>query len=74
LRADKLIAYEELKDDIDTLLRQLPEKRRIIFCMNRFDGLSYKEIAEILSISIHTVQNQMVAAVKFLIDQQPRYK
>ena len=74
LCADKLIAYEELKDDIDTLLRQLPEKRRIIFSMNRFDGLSYKEIAEILSISIHTVQNQMVAAVKFLIDQQPRYK
>ena len=41
--------------------------------MNRIDGLSYKEIAEILSISIHTVQNQMVAAVKFLINQQLRH-
>lgn len=74
LSADKFITYEELKDDIDTLLQQLPAKRRIIFSMNRFDGLSYKEIAEILSISIHTVQNQMVAAVKFFINQQPRYK
>jgi len=40
--------------------------------MNRIDGLSYKEIAEILSLSIHTVQNQMVAAVKFLTNLQQR--
>ncbi|MGD1043943.1 MAG: RNA polymerase sigma-70 factor [Bacteroidota bacterium] len=66
--------YEELKDDIDALLKQLPEKRQIIFRMNRIDGLSYKEIAEILSISIHTVQNQMVAAVKFLSGHSPRRK
>jgi len=66
--------YEELKDDIDALLRQLPEKRQIIFRMNRIDGLSYKEIAEILSISIHTVQNQMVAAVKFLSGHHPHRK
>jgi RNA polymerase sigma factor (sigma-70 family) len=50
-----------------SLLRQLPEKRQVIFKMNRIDGFSYKEIAEILSISIHTVQNQMIAAVKFII-------
>jgi RNA polymerase sigma-70 factor (ECF subfamily) len=66
--------YEELKDDIDALLRQLPEKRQIIFKMNRIDGLSYKEIAEILSISVHTVQNQMVAAVKFISGHHPRQK
>ena len=65
------MVYEELKDDIDALLRQLPEKRQIIFRMSRMDGLSYKEIAEILSISIHTVQNQMVAAVKFLSGHSP---
>jgi RNA polymerase sigma-70 factor (ECF subfamily) len=74
LKADQLITYEELEDDIDTLLQQLPEKRQIIFRLNRLDGLSYKEIAEIFSISIHTVQNQMVAAVKFLTDQHLRHK
>jgi RNA polymerase sigma-70 factor, ECF subfamily len=66
------VMYEELKNDIDALLRQLPEKRQIIFRMNRMDGLSYKEIAEILSISISTVQNQMVAAVKFISSRNPR--
>ena len=70
--ADTFITYKELKDDIDALLRQLPEKRQVIFRLNRIDGLSYKEIAEILSISIHTVQNQMVAAVKFISNRTPR--
>ena len=56
LDADKSITYEELKNEVGILLRQLPEKRQVIFKMNRIDGLSYKEIAEILSISIHTVQ------------------
>jgi RNA polymerase sigma-70 factor (ECF subfamily) len=73
LNADKFITYEEFQDDIDALLQHLPEKRQIIFRMNRIDGLRYKEIAEILSISIHTVQNQMVAAIKFLTDQHLRY-
>ena len=66
LHADKLVADNELKKNIDILLKQLPERRRIIFIMSRIDGFSYKEISEILSISVNTVQNQMVAAVKFL--------
>jgi RNA polymerase sigma-70 factor, ECF subfamily len=74
LNADRLINDKEFKNDIEALLQQLPEKRQIIFRMNRIDGLSYKEIAEILSISIHTVQNQMVSAVKFLVDQHSRSK
>ncbi|RPI05001.1 MAG: RNA polymerase sigma-70 factor [Ignavibacteriae bacterium] len=71
LHADTLITHEEFNKDVNALLQKLPEKRQLIFRMNRFDGLSYKEIAEILSISVHTVQNQMVAAVKFLADHRP---
>jgi RNA polymerase sigma-70 factor, ECF subfamily len=74
LNADLLINYEELKHEIDILLRQLPKKREIVFRMNRIDGMSYKEIAEILSISVNTVQNQMVKAAKFISDQYPHIK
>ncbi len=74
LGADDFIFYQETKDEIETLLQKLPEKREIIFRMNRLDGLSYKEIAEILSISVNTVQNQMVKAVKFLSEQYPKLK
>jgi RNA polymerase sigma-70 factor (ECF subfamily) len=72
LNADTFMIYEELENDLDTLLQQLPEKRQVIFRMNRIDGLSYKEIAEVLSLSIHTVQNHMVAAVKFISKLHPR--
>jgi RNA polymerase sigma-70 factor (ECF subfamily) len=72
-QADSVVIHKELINNIDTLLRQLPEKRQIIFRLNRIDGLSYKEIAEILSISVHTVQNQMVEAVKFLAKKYPHH-
>ncbi len=72
--ADQLVLQQNLENKIDSLLKELPEKRGIIFRMNRIDGLSYKEIAEILSISISTVQNQMVKAIKHIADQLPRIK
>ncbi len=69
--AERLIMDAELEREVNRLLQQLPRQRRLIFRMSRLDGLSYKEIAEILSLSISTVQNQMVAAVKFLSRQSP---
>src|SRR3989339_397574 len=71
---DQLVNQQDLEKQIEELLNQLPEKRGLIFRMNRIDGLTYQEIADILSISIHTVQNQMVNAVKFMAEQLPRIK
>jgi RNA polymerase sigma-70 factor, ECF subfamily len=34
--------------------------------MNRYDGLKYKEIGEILNISEKTVENQLVKALAIL--------
>jgi RNA polymerase sigma-70 factor (ECF subfamily) len=72
LRADDFLLYKELEEEIGQLLQSLPERRQLIFRLCRFEGLSYKEIADLLSISIHTVQNQMVHAVKFLSSHYPR--
>ena len=47
-------------------IEALPEKCRLIFSMNRFDHLTYAEIAEIQNISIKTVETQMGRALKFL--------
>lgn len=49
----------------DNLIDQLPKRRKIIFKLNRIDGLKYKEIAEILGISIRSVEDQMMHAFKF---------
>lgn len=72
--ADQLANQQDLEKQIEELLNQLPEKRGLIFRMNRIDGLSYQEIADILSISVHTVQNQMIKAVKYMAEQFPRIK
>lgn len=44
----------------------LPERCREIFLMCKRDGFSYREIAEELSISEKTVENQMSKALKTL--------
>ena len=56
----------ELSEAIATGVENLPDKCRLIFAMNRFDGLTYKEISETLNISIKTVETQMGRALKSL--------
>lgn len=56
----------ELEKRIDTAISLLPQKCRIIFGMNRFEELSYAEIAAKLDISVKTVENQISKALKIL--------
>ena len=60
------IQEKELLSIIKNAIEELPEKCKNIFKMNRFDGLSYSEIAEVENISINTVKTQMGRAFKFL--------
>jgi len=63
---DEELIFQELEKHVEVLINKLPPKRKLIFKLSRIEGFTYLEIAEILSISIHTVQNQMVKAVKKL--------
>lgn len=47
-------------------LEALPPERKKIFMMIRFEERKYKEVAELLGISVKTVENQMVKAMHFL--------
>lgn len=58
--------YQELQNRVSNLISHLPQKRKAIFQLNRFEGFTYNEIAEILSISAKTVENQMGKAIKQL--------
>ncbi|GAB3809067.1 RNA polymerase sigma-70 factor [Spirosoma humi] len=58
--------FQELEVYLASRIDQLPEKRRIIFQLNRFEGFTYNEIADILNISVKTVENQMGQALKQL--------
>jgi len=46
-------------------LKQMPERCSTVFRMNRFEGKKYREIAEILSISVKTVEADMGKALQF---------
>ncbi|MEE9465181.1 MAG: RNA polymerase sigma-70 factor, partial [Candidatus Neomarinimicrobiota bacterium] len=55
--------HAELTVLLDRTIRQLPERCRTILLMSKYDGLTYREIAEVLDISINTVKTQMGRAL-----------
>ena len=65
-RIDESYEKQELKNQIKEVIYQLPEQRRVIFEMSRYEGLSNKEISEHLSISVQTVKNQISESLKFI--------
>ena len=69
LTPDEAIDKNELKGELNKAINDLPEKCREIFYMSRFDQLKYSEIADILGISIKTVETQMGRALKKLRGQ-----
>ncbi|MDR0368610.1 MAG: RNA polymerase sigma-70 factor [Bacteroidales bacterium] len=57
---------KDLEERIRQALDALPERCREIFIKSRMKGMKYKEISEELGISVNTVENQMVTALKKL--------
>lgn len=63
----------ELELKIRASIDLLPEQRRKIFLLSRYEQLKYKEIAEQLGISVKTVENQMGKALQFLRNELVDY-
>lgn len=53
----------ELEQKIEAAIASLPEKCRMVFELNRIEGLKYAQIAEKMNISIKTVEAQMSKAL-----------
>ena len=64
--AHEVLLHSDLQRKLSKLMLQLPERRRMIFEMSRFEGLKYAEIANKLEISIKTVEAQMSKALEFM--------
>lgn len=57
---------DELRKVIKSAILKLPEKRREIFELSRFEDLKYTQIAERLTISVKTVEAQMSKSLEYL--------
>lgn len=64
LTPEQILITAEIHQKIQKAVEALPPRCKMIFKLVREDGLKYKEIAEILNISINTIDAQMAIAVK----------
>lgn len=65
---EDLLVTKELFYTIQQAIESLPPKCKLIFKLVREDGLKYKEIAQLLSISVKTIDAQMAIASKKIIE------
>lgn len=63
---EQLIIDNELKNRLENAIQNLPPKCQLVFKLAKENNLSYKEISEILSISVKTVDAHLVAATQKL--------
>lgn len=61
---DQQMVTAEIFKNIRAAIEELPPRCKMIFKLVREDGLRYQQVADILNISINTVDAQMVIAVK----------
>jgi RNA polymerase sigma-70 factor (ECF subfamily) len=57
---------EELRQKLLHAIENMPPVRKKVFELSRNEGLSYREISEILSVSVKTVENHISLALKQL--------
>src|SRR6185369_2565375 len=61
---EQILITEEMFKKIRMAVESLPPRCKMIFMLVREDGLKYKEISEVLNISVNTIDAQMAIAVK----------
>lgn len=65
-RTESRVNFNEMQRAIEAAIDKLPEQCKIIFQLSRYEGMSYKEIAEALDLAPKTVENQVGRALKIL--------
>ena len=65
-RPDKISENKETGAYIYEAVNSLPENQRIAFTLSKFDDLSYKDIAEVMEMSLSSVESLLFRAKKNL--------
>lgn len=66
MEADNVIELSEYREVYQSAVEQLPEKRREVFELRTEEGLTNREVAEYMEISVYTVKSQYYKAFTFI--------
>lgn len=66
LNIEDQIIVADFQHLIDTAVAKLPDQCRLVFKMIKEDGLPHKEVAELLNVSLRTIEYHMSIALKKL--------
>lgn len=70
---EDLCISAETINKIQLAIQQLPPQCKLVFQLIKEDGLSYKEAASVLNLSVFTVRNQLAISIRKLADALPEY-
>jgi len=73
-RAEEIVELTEVSELVAAALSRLPAKGQLIFRLSRFEGLTYKEIAARLDISVKTVEAYMGQALRLFRESMKDYR
>lgn len=66
IEPDKKVINDDLRKFLSIAIQKLPPKRRLVTKMVKDEGMSYKEVAEILELSVRTVEVHLKLAMQDL--------
>lgn len=61
---EQLMLTEEMMRQVKKAVNELPPRCRLIFKLVKEDGLKYREVAELLQLSVKTIEAQMAIALR----------
>jgi RNA polymerase sigma-70 factor (ECF subfamily) len=61
---EKLMCTAEMMKRVQKAINDLPPRCQLIFKLIKEDGLKYREVANLLHLSVKTIENQMAIAIK----------
>jgi len=67
LDPEQLLITSEMKKKIELAIKGLPARCKMVFKLVKEDGLTYKEVADVLDISVKTVDAQLVTALRKIV-------
>ena len=57
---------DELRDLLNRALQTLPEEQRVVVVLKEYEGLKFREIAEVLNAPLNTVKSRLYYGLKAL--------